>query len=159
AWDITAGQVTALTPQTDPPTVAGLPLALTYKWTADGRVVADQAAPHAAPGTFTGSPAHRSDGTFSRWQPGTIRAISGINKDETPTPQKAWMYEAEVSDQDSWSPNGRYLHLGVRTAIRLPAPSGVPALGPSNYCGDFSFETSVCAQSPAQLPDRAFAAV
>ncbi|MGH2518111.1 MAG: hypothetical protein ACRDHP_20905, partial [Ktedonobacterales bacterium] len=131
-WDVHSGTLASQIPYP-------LPLALQYRWTSDGHIVADQALPTGANSAkLTGSPVTTpGSATFSVWQPGAIHAIP---VDSTGHPLLVDVYAAPFS---AWSPDGRYvvpiLTVGAAPMVDAPytalskftpaacAPKGLPS--------------------------------
>jgi WD40 repeat protein len=115
-----------------------LPAALTYRWTADGHIVADQAIP-----ADVSAPTGRvsESGSFSLWQNGQIVPEALNQGHYYPADQKP-AAEFFTSAPALWSPDGQYvvfgLSLGGPVAITQPASGAAHAM---------------------PMPDQAFSAV
>ena len=115
-----------------------LPAALTYRWTSDGHIVADQAIP-----TDTSALTGRavSGGAFSLWQDGQI-VPEALNQGHFYPAHQKPAAEFFASSPALWSPDGQYvvfgLSLGGPVAITLPASGEAHAM---------------------PMPDQAFSAV
>lgn len=122
-WNLSTGSGSA-TPDTlfkRDTVFANLPPALSYQWTAQGKVVPDAPLPTnlftisgAPPSPAPGNPI--GDATFTIWQPGVV-TLSG-------SPIGVYTYQA---DYLAWSPDGRYLVDSMQVLGRLPSQEGTPS--------------------------------
>lgn len=145
-WDLS-------TPAAGPVIAPGLAPALSYRWTADGRIVADQPFPAAATATTRGT---SRDGSFTFWQPGILSPASV--QDGRLTANYSRPTAVFFSSQAPvWSPDGRYvtfgLYIGGPVAYSTPSMAALPCSGP------FSPVSIVCPIHPLPAPDRAFTTV
>jgi hypothetical protein len=140
-------------------TDANLPMALTYRWTPGGHIVAETPMPSGGAGaTPAASPGATS---LSRWHSGTLEHIDADRGDgnfgQIPSPV-AWYLDASIP---TWSPDGHY-YTELMLTTRLTAdgkPAAPITAGPcaSNQVVYASF-TAVCAQAGIRPPDAALAA-
>lgn len=128
-----------------------LPPALTYRWTADGRIVADQPLP-----TDLSAPTGRaaSGGSFSLWQDGQIVPETLSYGGWNPTSQQPTA-QFFTSSPALWSPDGQYVVFG----IHLGGAVGVAqVMGGPPACASVG-QTHGCLPIPMPLPDQAFETV
>ena len=134
------------------PTIdANLPPALTYRWTADGHIVADQSLP-----TATATPTGRitSNNSFSVWQDGQIVPEKVNHSHLTPAGQPP---EAEffMSSPVLWSPDQQFVTFG----LRLGGPVSVTRAASNAPVCVSPGQPRDCLQPLLPRPDAAFDAV
>ncbi|MBF6591716.1 MAG: hypothetical protein IVW57_14500 [Ktedonobacterales bacterium] len=130
-----------------------LPVALSYRWTADGRIVVDQALPaNPAPGLLTSSPHDALNSQqFSLWQAGAVQSFlpsAPTNQSgSTITPQL--FFETAIV---RWSPDGTYAAVGLPVDLVPLPPLRTPPLPP----GDCTVRGyAPCGTTLAPYPDQA----
>jgi hypothetical protein len=147
-WDVANGQV-AWTID------ANLPLALSYRWTPGGHIVADQPMPTVTPA----APATLGPTSLSRWHSGTLEQLDSDHGDgnfgQMPPPV-AWYLATSIP---TWSPDGHY-YTELVLPTRLSAdgkPSGPLTTG---QCADKTYTViaAVCGQAGTAPPDDGLAA-
>jgi hypothetical protein len=149
-WDVRAGRAV---PGSDTPP----PLAVTYQFAVDGRLVAGTSTP--APqgtGGFTGSPVQGTrQGGFSRWQAGTLDPITQLGGPQSPPTDELF-----ASFVPQWSADGRYLSV-ARFVTRVNAHGASSAPPAGDFCAhaDDADIFEACHQPAAVLPDPALQAV
>jgi hypothetical protein len=154
AWDVQSG-TERFVPGDGP-----LPLALTYSWTNDGRLVPARPMPKFTSATsYTGSPVE-STGTVWRWQAGTITPSLSFDDigGQASKPPFGLTYDSSAS---FWSPDGRYYLPNIGFQTLLPTLPGAHRTPADQACAKHEIPTLLCdaKAQPAPFADAAFAAL
>jgi hypothetical protein len=149
-WDVQVGRIVDALP-------CALPPALSYRWAAAGHLAQDRPLPPSGVPSAVARPGSSPDApAIILWGPGWLEAVNALDDNGFPDPTAAPVAFDYRSRTSAWSPDGRYLALGVSMAALLLPPSGpVPVLG-DPYCRTYSGR-NVCHATAVAAPDAGFA--
>lgn len=135
-WDVRTGQ---------PAGSVAIPLspAASYTWSVTGQI---------APTPTSAAAAATAGAGFFYWQPGFLAPVSP----NTPSATSAWVFASATFSR--WSPDGRYLAVGLMTQNRASATAGAPTTSDPAACADYQLPQP-CGDQPIPASDAALQAV
>ncbi len=121
-WNMRTGQAASVTS-------VWLPPALTYRWTADGRIIAAQPFPASSTAGATGGTSMSADRSIiPYWQSGIIMPLLPIDSTGAIAESSPPVANSYTSGISSWSPDGRYFTSSLLLAGLFPLPHSTPSL-------------------------------